>query len=66
MKSIYLETDGDRSPKDVYLCEDFGGGRIATMHGDNEREMVARAKEIVTACNSRLLANAAKIVDDAN
>jgi len=47
---LRLETDGDRYPKDVYLCE--GDERIATMEGHNETTMRHKAIEICRAVNS--------------
>lgn len=48
---LYVETDGDRYPKDVYICEDGGSDRICTMNSSNERRMVAMAREMVEAVN---------------
>jgi hypothetical protein len=48
---LYMESDGDTYPKDVYICAEGEGGRVATMHGCNEIAMKRLAKEICNAYN---------------
>lgn len=48
--SYYVESDGDRTPKDVYVCES-GGGRILTMECDSEDRRFRLARRIVALLN---------------
>ena len=48
---LYVESDGDRVPKDVYICAE-GGERVATMEGHDENRMFKLARFIVEACNN--------------
>lgn len=48
--SYYVESDGDRVPKDVYVCES-GGGRVLTMECDSEDRRFRLARRIVSLLN---------------
>mgnify|MGYP001577031765 CR=1 FL=1 len=51
MNRLYVETDGDRYPRDVYIVESQGAGRFLTMHGDNENTMRHYAQRICDMLN---------------
>lgn len=53
MKRLFVESDGDRYPKDVYICEDGENDRLCTMDGTNETTMRHKANEICDAVNAR-------------
>lgn len=48
--SYYVESDGDRVPKDVYICES-GGGRVLTMECENEQTRFHLARRICAMLN---------------
>lgn len=48
--SYYVESDGDRVPKDVYICES-GGGRLLTMECESEDRRFRLARRICNALN---------------
>jgi hypothetical protein len=52
MNRLYWESDGDRYPKDVYICESETNDRLCTMEGTNEAQMKHRAQEICNAVNA--------------
>ena len=49
---FYVESDGDRVPKDVYICAGDGLGRIATIEGASESTKFKIARFIVDSCNA--------------
>lgn len=48
--SYYVESDGDRVPKDVYVCES-DGSRVLTMECASEDRRFRLARRIVAALN---------------
>lgn len=48
---LYVESDGDRKPKDVYICAADEGTRVATMEGHDENAMFKLARYIVRSVN---------------
>lgn len=48
--SYYVESDGDRVPKDVYVCES-DGGRVLTMECASEDRRFRLARQIVSLLN---------------
>jgi hypothetical protein len=49
---FYVESDGDRVPKDVYICADDGLGRVATIEAVSENQKFKIARLLVHAANS--------------
>jgi hypothetical protein len=49
--SYYVESDGDRVPKDVYICESDGCGRILTMECASEDRRFRLARRICNMLN---------------
>lgn len=50
--SYYVESDGDRVPKDVYLCHP-DEGRVLTMESPKENRRFALARLICSLLNGR-------------
>lgn len=48
--SYYVESDGDRTPKDVYICES-DGGRVLTMECASEDRRFRLARRIASLLN---------------
>lgn len=48
--SYYVESDGDRVPKDVYICES-DGSRVLTMECASEDRRFRLARQIVNVLN---------------
>lgn len=46
----YVESDGDRVPKDVYICD--GQGRVLTMECASEDRRFRLARQIVSLLNA--------------
>lgn len=65
MNRLYYESDGDRVPRDVYICENGVNDRLCTMDGTSEVKMRHAAQEICDAVNSRanLLAEVHRLRD---
>lgn len=49
--SYYVESDGDRVPKDVYICD--GVERVLTMECASEDRRFRLARKIVKALNEK-------------
>ena len=58
---LFVESDGDRVPKDVYICESGRHDRVCTMDGTSETTMFASAREIVKAVNDARLTSTAEL-----